>query len=239
MHPLQQKSGGVEGENDEKEFEFVDPNSVELRPQNKRINEDNKQNKASGGSFPSPTPSTVNKNIDKDESTRKAFLNQMDIPWEKVESRFDPDFMKCDGKIVKYDSKGLAIWRVSFVLPRALSSADCLFVLSLPLFIVISFLHNPLLFPQALVASSYTIISDSGTWYHLNMLTIICFATMAVCYFTDAYKSQSDNNAVVNRIQTLISFVLASYVTIVVNRWDRIRNTTLGKQSLSLSFELR
>lgn len=51
--------------------------------------------------------------INKDDSSRKAFINQMDIPWERVESRFDPVFMQCDGKIVKYDSKGLAIWRVS------------------------------------------------------------------------------------------------------------------------------
>ena len=49
-----------------------------------------------------------------DEDHRKAAFDQKDIPWEKVESRFDPTFMKCDGKIVKYDSKGLAIWRVSF-----------------------------------------------------------------------------------------------------------------------------
>ncbi len=116
MHSLQHKSGGREGESDEKEFEFVDPNSMEMRPQSKRTNQDNKPNKASGGSFPSPAPSVVNKNIDKDESSRKAFINQMDIPWEKVESRFDPDFMQCDGKIVKYDSKGLAIWRVSSIL---------------------------------------------------------------------------------------------------------------------------
>ncbi len=112
MHPLKQKS--VEEESDEKEFEFVDPNSMEMRQQ--RTNQDNNPNKASGGTFPSPAPSVVNKNIDKDESSRKAFLNQMDIPWEKVESRFDPDFMQCDGKIVKYDSKGLAIWRVSSIL---------------------------------------------------------------------------------------------------------------------------
>jgi hypothetical protein len=51
---------------------------------------------------------------------------------------------------------------------------------------------------------------------------------MAVCYFTGSYKSTSDSNAVVSRIQLLISFVLASYVTIVINRWDRIRNQTLG-----------
>lgn len=48
----------------------------------------------------------------KDEDFRKLHFNQKDVPWEKVESRFDPTFMKCDGKIVKYDSKGLAIWRV-------------------------------------------------------------------------------------------------------------------------------
>ncbi len=53
------------------------------------------------------------KAVSRDEAYRKQFLNQVDVPWEKVESRFNPTFMMCDGKIVKYDSKGLAIWRVS------------------------------------------------------------------------------------------------------------------------------
>jgi hypothetical protein len=51
---------------------------------------------------------------------------------------------------------------------------------------------------------------------------------MAIVVLTDSYRSTEDNNSVVNRIQLLISFVFASYITIVINRWDRIRNGTLG-----------
>ena len=51
---------------------------------------------------------------------------------------------------------------------------------------------------------------------------------MGICIGTDSYRSVIDNNSVTARIQVLISFVFASYITIVINRWDRIRNTTLG-----------
>jgi hypothetical protein len=61
------------------------------------------------------------------------------------------------------------------------------------------------------------------------MLTVICFITMAICIASDSYKSSMDNNSVVSRIQVLISFVFAGYITIVINRWDRIRNTTLAQ----------
>lgn len=61
------------------------------------------------------------------------------------------------------------------------------------------------------------------------MLTVICFITMAVVVFSGSYKSSMDNNAVATKIQYLISFVFAGYITIVINRWDRIRNTSLGQ----------
>lgn len=51
---------------------------------------------------------------------------------------------------------------------------------------------------------------------------------MLIVVLTDGYRSIEDNNSVVNRIQLLISFVFASYITIVINRWDRIRNNTIG-----------
>lgn len=82
---------------------------------------------------------------------------------------------------------------------------------------------------QALVSFSHTIISDGDTWSHLSMLTVICFITMGICIATDAHKSQWDENAVVGRIQLLISFIFAGYVNVVISRWDRIRNTTLGQ----------
>jgi hypothetical protein len=52
---------------------------------------------------------------------------------------------------------------------------------------------------------------------------------MAIVIGTGSYKSIFDGNAVAAKIQTLISFVFAGYISIVINRWDRIRNTTLGQ----------
>lgn len=84
---------------------------------------------------------------------------------------------------------------------------------------------------------SHTIVSDINTWMHLGMLTIICFITMGIMIVTESNMSVNDNNSVTTRIQTLISFVLAGYVSIVINRWDRIRNTTLGNCDVYRSIE--
>lgn len=46
---------------------------------------------------------------------RQEYLAQIPIPWVAEKTLFNPGFLKSDGKIVKYDSKGLAIWRVSFL----------------------------------------------------------------------------------------------------------------------------
>jgi hypothetical protein len=75
-----------------------------------QLNHTSTNKKTENGS--SSNSDKVLSSINKDDSSRKSFINQIDIPWERVESKLDPVFMQCDGKIVKYDSKGLAIWRV-------------------------------------------------------------------------------------------------------------------------------
>jgi len=55
------------------------------------------------------------------------------------------------------------------------------------------------------------------------------FLTMGIVYFTGSHRSTENTSSVSSKIQTLISFVLASYISIVINRWDRIRNGTLGQ----------
>jgi hypothetical protein len=67
------------------------------------------------------------------------------------------------------------------------------------------------------------------------MLTVVCFLTMGIVMLSGTHKSVSDDYVVVSRIQLLISFVLASYVSIVINRWDRIRNNLLGGSPLIYS----
>jgi len=37
---------------------------------------------------------------------------QKEVPWTKKEHFVAPWFLKCDGKIAKYDMSGLHIWRV-------------------------------------------------------------------------------------------------------------------------------
>jgi hypothetical protein len=58
---------------------------------------------------------------------------------------------------------------------------------------------------------------------------VVCFITMFVVIISGSVKSVYDDNAVVNKALTLVSFVFAGYVSIVINRWDRIRNATIGK----------
>eukprot|EP01035_Chromulina_nebulosa_P031306 gene31306-41725_t len=82
---------------------------------------------------------------------------------------------------------------------------------------------------RALFSFSHTILGDLDTWYHLGYLTIICFITMAVVYYSGSYLSVDNNSDLTSRTQLLLSFVLAGYISIVINRWDRVRNTTLGQ----------
>lgn len=76
---------------------------------------------------------------------------------------------------------------------------------------------------------SHTILGEGDTWRHLGWLTVMSFLTMGIVYFTGSESSTENTNSVSSKIQTLISFVLASYISIVINRWDRIRNGTLGQ----------
>jgi len=52
---------------------------------------------------------------------------------------------------------------------------------------------------------------------------------MAVTYYSGSYLSVNTSSDLTSRTQLLLSFVLAGYISIVINRWDRIRNTTLGQ----------
>jgi hypothetical protein len=52
---------------------------------------------------------------------------------------------------------------------------------------------------------------------------------MAIVYYSGSYLSVDNNSDLTSRTQLLLSFVLAGYISIVINRWDRIRNTTLGQ----------
>jgi len=88
------------------------------------------------------------------------------------------------------------------------------------------------MFYQALVSCWYTVLSDWDTWNHLTFLTIVCFFTMFMVIITGSTRSVYDNNSVVNKALTLVSFVFAGYVAIVINRWDRIRNATIGKNRI-------
>jgi hypothetical protein len=49
-----------------------------------------------------------------------------------------------------------------------------------------------------------------------------------IVILTGADRTLGESNPVTGRISLLISFILSAYITITVNRWDRIRNGTLG-----------
>jgi hypothetical protein len=79
-----------------------------------------------------------------------------------------------------------------------------------------------------MLSCSHTILGDWDTWNHLTILTVICFSTMAIVIASGSNSSILDNSAVAARIQTLISFVFAGYISLIITRWDRIRNTTFA-----------
>lgn len=60
-----------------------------------------------------PLNNGENGNVFDNEEYRRRMLNQMDVPMYKKVHRIAPWLLKCDGKIVKYDTRGLNIWRVS------------------------------------------------------------------------------------------------------------------------------
>ena len=49
---------------------------------------------------------------DKQKEIKKATIGQMKIPVYMKPHFWSPDFVKCDGKIIKYDLRALGIWRV-------------------------------------------------------------------------------------------------------------------------------
>lgn len=56
----------------------------------------------------------IEKPHNEDKDPYKSALGQMAIPWRQKVHTFDPEFFKCDKKIVKYDSKALNDYRVSY-----------------------------------------------------------------------------------------------------------------------------
>lgn len=140
----------------------------------------------------------------------------------KKEYSFDADFLKAGRKIGELDAKELKIWGVRAFINLA-ESLLTIFFLSL----------------QALLSLFHILLVDRNTWIHLTMLTVICFCSAVIVIATNSYKSNKDQNG---RIQTLISFVFAGYIGIVINRWDRLRISTLGnpptlKPLLSLTLQ--
>ena len=49
---------------------------------------------------------------DKQQDIKKALVGQMKVPVYQKPHFWSPDFVKCDGKIIKYDLRALGIWRV-------------------------------------------------------------------------------------------------------------------------------
>jgi hypothetical protein len=49
------------------------------------------------------------------ESRREA-LDQSEIPWHEKIHAIDPNFHKCDKKIIRYSTLNIASWKVRFVL---------------------------------------------------------------------------------------------------------------------------
>lgn len=81
---------------------------------------------------------------------------------------------------------------------------------------------------RALIQTTHTIISNSNVYNLLWILTFVCFLTWGIVYITNGAKSIDDSLSVFTRTQSLLSFVLAGYVTLCIQRWDKIRNEYVG-----------
>lgn len=80
---------------------------------------------------------------------------------------------------------------------------------------------------RALLTTANTILTNWITWYKLCALTIVCFLTTAIVILTNSQGSIGDID-VTSRVQLLLSFVLAGYVTYYVNYYNSVRHQYLG-----------
>lgn len=53
--------------------------------------------------------------VDRQKEIKVKVVGQMKIPVYQKFHFWSPDFVKCDGQIIKYDLRALGIWRVSFI----------------------------------------------------------------------------------------------------------------------------
>lgn len=50
---------------------------------------------------------------ERQKELKEKLVGQMKIPVYQKKHFWSPDFVKCDGKIIRYDMRALGIWRVS------------------------------------------------------------------------------------------------------------------------------
>lgn len=80
---------------------------------------------------------------------------------------------------------------------------------------------------RSLVMTSFTILGLWETWRDLMILGVLALVTAVIVVFSNSAKSLP-SGTITNSFQFLMSFILASYVSIIVSRWDRLRNELLG-----------
>lgn len=139
--------------------------------------------------------STKNPLTDSSAETKRmeGLLNLIKPPLEPSGRRLG-DIRSTDtqhGKIVKYKSENLRIYRALFVTSR-------------------------------------TFLSQSETWSHLGTLTLISMTSFAFVMLTPGAEKSTPiellDQELLGRIQTLMSFVLASYVGLCLNRYMDMRS---------------
>lgn len=131
--------------------------------------------------------------LEAERKRKEIILGQLPLEIEKGKGLFwgwDIDIYKCKGKILKYGEMAVA---------------KCIF----------SFPHTILV--EVLLQKKYIKIINNAhinnthikgeTWILLNCLTVLCFATMAICWVTDSAESMGVSD-VTGRVQLLLGFVL-------------------------------
>jgi hypothetical protein len=80
---------------------------------------------------------------------------------------------------------------------------------------------------RAIFVFSRTFLLNWDTWMHLGMLTCISMVTFSLVFLIpqagNSTPVELNQGELLGRIQFLLSFVLASYVTMMINRWATLR----------------
>ena len=89
--------------------------------------------------------------------------------------------------------------------------------------------------PKDLQTISTTVLFDKTLFVNVLCLSVICITSMVATLLSGSNKSLPNFTDIMIRSELLLAISIAAYLTIVVNRWDRVRSTLLA--NILITFE--